>query len=158
MNKYDICTQEDEYSRSFAEGEARWVVHLNDGTVVYQDDRRPNHISSAWIRLYWHCKIHKLYIVKYYIQFRSNSLEFPQNRTCYWFSHLARGVWGDAKTRLFFLCGYIQEGQMLVEKISTPELLKESSSYRQINKLEYVVCHPNAQKNLCSNQSPTEIL
>ena len=140
MSNYGICTLEDQYSRDYAEGEARWVVHLNDGTTVYQDDRRPGYIDSAWIRLYWHCLTYDLHIVKYYVQFRSNTLELPQNKEKYWFSRLARGNWGNPKTRHFFLCGYIDNGEMLVEKIAVPELLKESKESRNIIDLEYVIC------------------
>lgn len=50
-----------------------WFITLNDGTVVYEDDDRPEHEEkSAWKRLKTFCDLNKLYIVQVGLRFRSH--------------------------------------------------------------------------------------
>lgn len=88
----DFCTDKND---PFLEEKTYWVITLSDGTVIYQDDNKPNiEESSAWIRLGHYIRATNLYIVKFHLQFRDHIVRFPSNKIGYYFSHGALGAIG----------------------------------------------------------------
>ena len=119
-----ICTEVDEHLASHMEGNAIWVVKLNDGTLVYQDDHTEQQ-PSAWERLWQHCAENNLYIVDMYVKFRSNVHHLQSNQHGYFFSKCATGHFGNNKTFHSFVVGTLLSGRLRVCKLSIPELLVE---------------------------------
>lgn len=125
---------EDQYTKDIMEGGGRWVVKLNDGNLVYQDDNRPDAVPpSAWERLGIVCKANNLYIVDMYLQFRSNIVHLPSNADGYFFSKMAMGGFGSEKTWNFYIVGCLKNDILTVEHWKMPELLQYEVETRNVD-------------------------
>lgn len=124
-----ICTVEDSYVRH----SLRWVVRLNDGTIVYQDDDRPGeNPPSAWLRLRQHCIETGAYPVEMRLQFGTNIVPLPADKDGYFFSKFAYAVWGQVETGYGYVAGYLQDGRVHATTYQTPELLRITSDVRDV--------------------------
>lgn len=127
-----ITTKEDNYTKDYKERQTRWVVKLEDGTKVICDDGRPGTTESAWERLYHYCHENNTFIKEMFIQFRSHTKKLPPNKKGYFFSRMARGAFGNPKTRHFFIVGYRENGIVYLTKYAAPELIEEERFTRTI--------------------------
>lgn len=117
--------------------EPYWIVELNNGDKIYQDDNRPGFSLSAWDRLYDYCKNNNLYIKNIWIKFRSNIVSMPSDKDGYWFKKgLLAGFRKDNGRRFkdvnFFIFGYIENNIMKVIKWRIPELIDWEYEDREI--------------------------
>ncbi len=129
-----ICTIEDEYIKNRLEGAARWVCTLSDGTVVYEDDNRPDvEPWNSWARLRAHCLANQLHITDMYLQFRSHTERLPNNADGYYFVRSALGQFAsNAPTQHFMVVGTIKGNKIFVEKYKIPELIVVDSEFREL--------------------------
>ena len=109
-----------------------WVVNLNNGETIYQDDERPSVSEhSAWVRLRNYCQATGLYITRMVLQFRSHIEEpLPNDADGYFFCHQALGMvgltgnWRDQTTETlgFYVIGYVKDGRLYTQQWKVPEL------------------------------------
>ena len=101
--KCNLCVVKDGFFHEVEKYLPHWIVELDDGTMVYQDDERPNvwH-HSAWYRLrdYIHHTEHQ--IVKMHLRFRSHWESLPANKDGYFFCKVARGYYGSKENLPIF--------------------------------------------------------
>lgn len=134
-----ISTFEDDFVQNYKLGNPRWVVHLNNGTTVFQDDGRPGLSENAWLRLKKYCEENKLYIVRMHVQNRSNVKRLPSEMDGYVFRKGVRGVFGvDGTTNLFFT-GWLSQDVLTVQKWRVPEMILENTEIRCINSMKDVL-------------------
>lgn len=135
-----ICTIEDNFLYERIMGEVIWIAILNDNTVVYQDDYRPN-ISpdSAWLRLKEYCETENKYITCIKLRFRSHWETCPQNKTGYMFVKSALGQLNSDRTIGYYIVGYIENNRLFVEKYRVPELIKELEEERSIEDYQNLI-------------------
>lgn len=130
-----ICTQRDNYVVNYQESNPSWIVELESGLVVFQDDFRPGvEPFSAWERLYNHCHTEKDYIRGMTIKFRSNAQRIPDNADGYYFSKGVRGALFLTRTINLFFVGTLNEGVLRVQCWKVPEMLPEAIEERDIKK------------------------
>jgi len=112
----------------------RWIVVLDDGTVVYQDDAGQGELRvgtnlSAWERLQNYCKNNNNYIVSMQLKFRSHIENMPSNAEGYFFRRSLLSGMGVMRTfrvipdKHHYLVGILKDGKVNVQKWVTPELL-----------------------------------
>jgi len=142
-----LCFNEDEYSQSFAEGNPRWVVTLNNGQTVYQDDGRPG-VSphSAWIRLKEYCNKNKLYITNFSFGFRSNKKTLEPNADGYYFCKGSRGAFGASKTLQLFFIGTLINNVLSVSCWKVPEMIREKTEIRNHNEANECLIRKNTNQ------------
>jgi|15BtaG_2_1085339.scaffolds.fasta_scaffold00003_134 hypothetical protein len=127
-----ICTEPDQYVNDRFEGHTHWIIELSNGQTVYQDEDRPDHDPSAWVRLKNHCQENNIHIVKMYLRFRSHKEFLPDNAQGYFFVKVARGNWGSTKTLHKYIVGHIDDDGILhTTKYRIPELLPENHERRK---------------------------
>lgn len=115
-------------------GEVIWIAILNDGTIVYQDDHRPDSSpASAWLRLKNYCLETNKYITNIKLRFRSHWEHCPPNKDGYMFIKSALGHLNSDITIGYYIIGYIENNKLYVEKYRVPELIKELEEERSIN-------------------------
>lgn len=126
-----ICTSDDEFVRE----KPRWVVVLDDGTTVYQDDDRPGvHPPSAWVRLKAHCGAHGRHIRELWLQFRSHRVLIePVDASGYFFVKLVYAVWGSPETHHGFIVGVLDGDIVHTTTWSLPELLPIDRGQRPLD-------------------------
>ena len=130
-----ICTVRDDFIEHYIETYPRWEVQLSNGEHVFQDDGRPGvDPASAWLRLYDYCCKHNVYIKDMLIGFRSNTYSLPSNMDGYFFSKGAIGVFGGTKTISIFFVGILKNNILEVTRWKVPEMLKEETEIRDIEK------------------------
>jgi len=150
-----ISTSVDEFIRNKIEGEAYWVVTLNNGLVVYQDDYRPNiEPWNSWLRLRDYCYAEGVYPVKMHIRFRSHVEHMPENAEGYYFVRSVLASFGSDITQHLFVIGTIDGGLLQVNKWKTPELIVVDSEYRKFK--EHDLCL--ISKNLSLRQQENSVL
>jgi hypothetical protein len=78
-----VCKEKDD----FLEDTPTWVADLSNGERIWQDDSRPGvEPPQAWYRLAEYLKIHKLQIVRLFLQNRSHfEFPLPENAPGYFF-------------------------------------------------------------------------
>lgn len=112
----------------------RWIVTLDDSTVVYQDDvgqgdLRPGTDLTSWERLINYCKNNNNYIVGMQLKFRSHMENMPSNAEGYFFRRTILGGIGVMRTfrvipdTFFYLVGTLKDGQVTIQKWRVPELV-----------------------------------
>ena len=144
----DLCTKMDGFATEFYERNARWVVRLHSGLVVFQDDGRPGLKHSAWKRLYDYCQETKDYIVEMSFGFRSNKKQLPSNAEGYFFCKGAMGCFGSDKTIDHFIVGTLNGGKLITTKWKVPEMLDQEVEKRDPN--EAGICLIKKNTNLSS--------
>lgn len=126
-----ICTERDNFIANYQEQFPSWVVWLNSGSVVFQDDGRPKVTPySAWERLYYYCEQTQDFIVKMSIKFRSNAHQLPSYADGYYFSKGVRGGLFLDKTLQLFFIGTLQNNKLEVTCWKVPEMIPEETSPR----------------------------
>lgn len=116
MNK--ICKVVDEHVQDL-----RWVVELDNGEVIYQDDFRPGlEQPSAWIRLGDYVRENNLKIVGMEFQFRSHKVVLERDAEGYYFAKGALGFAGASETYHHFVAGVMKEGIIYKQWFQVPEL------------------------------------
>lgn len=128
-----ICIQEDEFTQWYAEGHTRWIVSLDNGQTVFQDDGRPGLENSAWLRLKEYCENNNLYITNMSIGFRSNRYNLEPNADGYYFAKGVRGMWGAPKTIQLIFVGILIDEELRVSCWKSPEMILEKTELRNID-------------------------
>lgn len=129
-----VTTTESEYVASRREGHTRWLVELNDGTLCYQDDGRPDCPEiSGWIRLRQYCLNEGKWIKAMYLQFRTETVALPPNKDGYYFCNSVLSWLNSDKTFHYFVAGYEQDGKVYAKKYKIPELLLEEEDVRTVS-------------------------
>lgn len=119
-----ISFEEDAYIQNMYEGNTRWIVTLNDGRSVYQDDGRPGlDKESAWERLYYFCQETGLYITGMRLQFRSHVEHLEPNKEGYFFCKSILGSPFMEKNFHYFVAGYLENGIIYTRTWKIPELI-----------------------------------
>lgn len=135
VQKHNLCIVEDEYTQNRYEGHSRWIVTLNSGLTVYQDDDRPG-ISprSAWERLGNYCNKSGDFPIGMRIQFRSHVEHLPANADGYFFVNSVLGSLHNPDTFHFFVVGTLvgtrEDGIITVREYKVPELVDISTETR----------------------------
>lgn len=114
-------TKEDD---EFVRDRLRWVVQLNNGEMIYEDDGRPGiEPTSAWVRLKAYCTANGLHITSMWLQFRSNRVSIGEDAPGYFFSKMAFGVWGEAESYQGYIAGvYDGVGNVTIQRYRVPGL------------------------------------
>jgi hypothetical protein len=131
MSDINVCKIDDEFIRD----SLRWIVNLNNGDTIYQDDDRPGiEPRSAWVRLKRYCEAHGLYIVRMRIQFRSNAVEVGvSDARGYYFARTAMAVWGE-ETHHGYIAGHLDaEGKVHYVHWLTPSLIPIEQGVRAVS-------------------------
>jgi len=146
-----ICTEVDQFIVEYQEMYPSWIVWLDSGLVVYQDDYRQNvKPYSAWERLGTYCKQNDDHIVNMVIQFRTNQHPLPTSADGYYFSKGARGGFSMSKTMKLFFVGTLQQDKLSVTCWKVPEMLQELTEERNPN--EAGICLIKRNTNLSMEQ------
>jgi hypothetical protein len=145
-----ICTTIDDYIMWYHETFASWVVTLNNGITVFQDDDRPGEYpASAWQRLRNYCELNQLHITDMEIKFRSNKHRIDGGMDGYFFSKGVRGTPFMPKTIQLFFVGTIHNSILNVSCWRVPEMLKDYTESRNIkDSLECLIINPSLNTNL----------
>lgn len=140
-----ICTEYDDYIQDYQERLPSWVVGLNSGLVIFQDDLRPGvEPHSAWERLYEYCQETGDYIQSMRIQFRKNRHQLSEHADGYYFSKGARGCFGMTRTIQLFFVGILNQGVLNVTCWKVPEMMKEKTEERDPTKAGICLIRNNA--------------
>ena len=130
----NISFVEDDYVRDQFESNTRWVVELDNGLKVYQDDDRPNvYPCSAWSRLQKYCYDNDVYIKKMYLQFRSHIEHCADNKDGYFFCKMIRGGMFSNKNYYYYLMGFEENDIIQIRKWLVPELTVQEDLTKEIN-------------------------
>lgn len=150
-----ICTQVDNWLKTHMEENTVWIVKLSDGTIVYQDDDRPDSEGSAWARLKKHCEYNRLYITEMKLKFRSHVVHMESDADGYYFSRGVRATFGAANQG-YYAIGTVEKNasgnyNIHVDKWQTPELekfaLDGETEIRKIDEknMEAIIVRPGIQ-------------
>ena len=143
-----ICTEIDSFLKEYQERNQCWIVKLNSGLVVYQDDGRKNTVNSAWERLKEYCAENNDYIVDMSIGFRSNRHSLPSNADGYFFCKSAAGFFGCNKTIHSIVVGTLNDNILTVTTWKVPEMLNQSSEFRDPEKADICLIRKNINQSL----------
>lgn len=128
-----LSFEEDEYIVSLYEHSTRWVVKLNNGQNVYQDDGRDGILpESAWTRLKQYCKENHLWIIDMRLQFRSHVEHLPSNKSGYFFCKSILGSPALPKNIHFYVSGYVENSVICTTTWRIPELVENETETRNI--------------------------
>jgi len=120
-----ICTKKDDWLIN--QDSTLWICTLSDGTLVYQDDERPNiDPPQAWFRLKHYIENSDLSIVRMELNFRSHTEIVGDNAEAFFF---AKGILGSLSTNSLthqYVAGTVIDGKLTTTTWRVPELL---SSY-----------------------------
>lgn len=107
----------------FIVGQPIWTAVLSDGTVVYQDDDRPDYEeSSAWLRLKQYVAENNLSVVNLGVKFRTNQIWLEPNKEGYFFCKVAGANWDGGPTYHFYNIGFIEDNVAHIKQYRLPEL------------------------------------
>lgn len=117
---------EDDYTRELqmGGGMALWYAELTDGRVAVQDDGRPGlWPPQAWPRLAAHVGRAGLGVRRLWLQFRGHAERpLPESAEGYFFRKSALAVFRTEGTRHSYLLGHLHDGEVVVQRWSTPDL------------------------------------
>lgn len=120
-----------------------WKAKLSDGTVVYEDDDRPEYAQkSAWLRLKEYCTINNLFVQDMWIVFRSHTEYCGHSDIGFFFT---KGALGSPATRTEYryICGPIIEDRIHTKVWRVPEVIEVESEIRPIEgNEEKIICLP----------------
>ena len=132
-NKYSLSCHEDEYIKNKYEGETRWIVVLNNGLTIYQDDDRPEVFpNSAWERLRIYCMETGNFITNMRLQFRSHTEHLPDNADGYYFVKSVLSGFGMNRTLSYFVVGVLINNIIKVTHWKIPELIPTEYEDREV--------------------------
>lgn len=127
-----ITTEVDEFIRDFQENYTMWIATLSDGTVVYQDDWKPNVDKAAWLRLKDYCEAKGLHVVELRAQFRDHAEYIPSGADGYSFKFGVGAEWGG-ETRQQYVLGYVVGDTLHKVVYKVPELIVELEKNAKID-------------------------
>lgn len=130
IESYNLCTVENEATQDYMEGNARWVVKLNDGVTVYSFDRQNE--EADWLKLKRYCEAENKYIKEMYIHFRSNYVSMEGGKDGYFFRRGALGGITMDYTENYMYIGYLQNNKIHVSKYRVPEMILQTSEVREV--------------------------
>lgn len=127
-----VCKAIDEFLRD----KVIWVVHLNNGETIYQDDGREGEAEpSAWIRLRQYVTANNLRIERMELVFRvhsrGNVVEMAPNADGYYFAYGALAQMGTPGTHSLYVTGHLWEGRLCIQKWSVPALEQIEEEVRE---------------------------
>ena len=127
-----ITTEVDDFIRDFQENYTMWIATLNDGTVVYQDDWKPNVEKAAWLRLKDYCDRPSLHVTELRAQFRDHVERVPSNADGYTFRFGVGADWGGP-TRQQYVLGYVVGDTRRKVVYKVPELIVEVEKEQSVD-------------------------
>lgn len=135
MQSKNVSTTEDGFLLDLYERQTRWVVELNNGERVYQDDNRPGmDPPQAWLRLKNYCESNGLKITGMWIQFRTNIVELPKNALGYFFSKGVSGIaFSEDSTYETYNVGTLIGDRVHCITYRCPELIIERDRLRELD-------------------------
>lgn len=140
LKKHQVCFIEDEFIANRLEGHSRWVITLNSGHTIWQDDdREGTEPKSAWIRLGNYCRESGDFITNFIIQFRSHKEHLPPNQDGYYFVKSILGSFHTHENFHFMVAGWtLNENPngciIRTREYKIPELIEISSEDREVEK------------------------
>ena len=128
-----VTTTENEFIANRREGSTRWLVELNDGTLCYQDDGRPDCPEiSGWERLRNYCKVEGKHIIAMYLQFRRETTPLPKDKDGYYFCNAVLSWINSGITYHYYVVGYVENNKIIAKKYKIPELELVEEDIREI--------------------------
>jgi hypothetical protein len=140
-----------------------WIATLSDGTVVYEDDGRPDLERVSWFRLRNYCKENSLSIVKMAMRFRSNYVECFVPADGVFFRRSCLGSFGlkasdgSVKSLEFYLIGNVLGNNIHVQRWHVPELImsdEQELEPRPVEGNEESIIWNYAQQSPVEQQTP----
>jgi hypothetical protein len=134
-----LCFSEDDFVRDKQDkGEAVFLVVLSDGSVVYQDDGRPNNEPhQTWFRLKSYLETTGKRICNLGIKFRSRVVwPLPSNQLGYFFSKAIMAIWDSKESLSMYLIGHLTTSGIRVQRWKVPELFLVDEVLRNQNQEE----------------------
>lgn len=132
MKSYQLCTTYDE----FIIDKCIWIVELNDGTTVFQDDGRPGTDEpSAWKRLGAYIFDHPHNAIKNMrLRFGTHIVELPCSQPCYFYSRGLIQATGKDFGLDFHIVGWPSANNVMAcHWYKSPELLMTQVKYRNFS-------------------------
>lgn len=127
-----LCFTEDD----FVKEKCVWLATLSDGSVVYQDDYRPDEVEPiAWLRLADYIRETGLKIDRLEIKFWTHIEEAaPAGSAGYYWIKGVEAFQGVDRTYNYYVVGSVAEGDdfMSVTKWLVPEILPVEYEVRKI--------------------------
>lgn len=112
-----------------------WRVELSDGTMVFQDDNRPDYEEPiAWYRLKAYCEERSLFVRQMWLTFRSHTEYIGESDTGFFFSFGLLAYPNYTEHR--YVCGPIINNEIHATIWKVPELLKVEEDIRPIQGYE----------------------
>lgn len=112
--------------------ETIWICTLSNGLIVYQDDDRPDHEPSAWLRLKEYCKQNNCHVISMKFKFRSHIEHIGDGSEGFFFCRGAMYGIGMKKTEYRYIGGLIKNGKLTTYKFIVPELVLIETENRDI--------------------------
>lgn len=117
-----------------------WVATLTDGTLVAQDDYRPEaDPPKAWDRLRLYLKKNadkKLGISHFYVRYMDNVIDvWPHNAAGYFYREAHGGIVGASSWDMVSF-GYVLDGVVYSRKYKKPELIYMENDCRPLSEVE----------------------
>lgn len=151
-----LSFQIDDYLREYMEMNTVWIANLSDGSIVYQDDYRPNSGGPAWIRLKRYLSENELKLETLHFVFRKHWEFVGQNVYGFYYSRCIRGYPVGGHNSHYFIGGiiYNEYGDISYKKFNVPALIVQDSYKNNIRTLTDIVVEnhiifngPNLWKN-----------
>lgn len=140
MTDMQVCTSLDKWMEDTWVHSTRWVVELDNGEMVWQDDGRPGVEDSAWVRLKNYCEYHGFKIKNLKLQFRNNTPDVLYQGGDFFFSKLLRASFistkGTAKNSHYYLIGVTDGDKVMIDKWLVPALVVQESFERDRSECE----------------------
>lgn len=137
LREHNLFDYEDEYIKNRVEGHTRWIAEIDNSYYIYQDDGRVE--EPTWLRLQNFCKATDSKVTGLTLQFRSNSVSLPKNKSGYYFVNGAMFQLGGKKTYQYMLIGYVEDGVVKITKYKVPELVSHGTEERTIEECQNLI-------------------
>jgi len=137
MASYGLCLFRD----AFVRDRCGWVVDLQDGTKVFQDDDRPGQPAvSAWVRLgHYIGDYPQNNIAQMRLRFHTHIIGLPPDKPFYFYSKGMQQSMTQTHGLNFHIVGWPEKNKddILCVWYKTPELVETKRAHRKIS-----VCRP----------------
>lgn len=130
-----------------------WVVDLNDGRRIYQDDAN----ESSWLDLKRYLYDNRdYYITNMFLQFRDHYESVGYEKDYYFFSKKLLGQFGGINIYSYYVAGISENGKtMVVKHYKIPDLIIDETDVRDISHGQYnrnIIVHPDYLVNFAEDK------